>query len=182
MFDDTMAGQKKFIDPTFPSALVLGNPSAKIKLNAVLSLSCTPCAAKLKDLLKLEDWFENSICINILLKAEKHSSPVIKKLLAYTEEGNIEQAANTLSRWYDFFLNAKEKGVKNLADISAEWERQNPSASWTENVEALYALHEQCYKTHPIPFTPLVEYNDQLLAGPYHDIELLSNRIEQNLE
>lgn len=182
LFKDTMAGQGKFIDERFPSTLVLGNPSAKVKLNAILSLSCAPCAAKLKDLLKLGDWFENGICINILLKADMYSTSILKNLLAHTQEGNTEQAAGMLTRWYDFFLSAKEKGVKDLSDIAAAWERKYPSNGWTENVEALYALHEQCYKTHPVPFTPLIEYNDQLLAGPYHDIELLSNRIEQNLE
>jgi len=182
MFDDAMAGQQKFIDPVFPTTLALGNPSAKIKLNAILSLSCAPCANKLKDLLKLDDWFENAICINILLKTDAHSATVLKNMIAHTQNGRTEQAKSLLSGWYDFFIKSKEKGVKNLADIAAAWERENPSATWTESVEAVYALHEQCYKTHPVPFTPLVEYNDQLLASPYDDTELLSNRIEQHLE
>jgi uncharacterized membrane protein len=182
LFENSMAGQKQFIDPEIPAALILGDPLAKIKLNAILSLSCAPCANKLKDLLKLQDWFENAICINILLKADKYSASILKNLLTYSQNGNTEQAAGALAKWYDFFLNAKAKGAVNLSTIAAAWEKQNPSTGWAESIENLYALHEQCYKTHPIPFTPLIEYNGRLLANPYHDIELLSNRIEQHLE
>ncbi len=180
-FEDSMQRQIKFIQDDFPVMIFLGNSAAKEKLSVILSLFCEPCSDKLNDLLRLADWFEDKIDIQITIKIDAPAAALIKELMIHIENGEQKKSILLLQHWYAFFKKEKEQGNYNPTAIIAKWNEYYPQKEWTEEIESRYKAHLNFYKNYPIPYTPLVQYNGKLLPGIYHDFELLSNRIEQGI-
>jgi uncharacterized membrane protein len=181
-FEDAMLGQLKFIQDDFPVTFSLGDPSANEKIACVLSLFCAPCGDKLNELLKLADWFEEQIDIQIIIKPDAPAAALIKELIMHANKGELKKVIHILSHWYSFFQQEKQRGNVNASAIVTKWNAYYPAATATEQVESQYAWHRRFYENYPMPFTPLMQYNGKLLPGMYQDLELLSNRIEQRIE
>lgn len=182
LFEEAMSGQIKFIQDDFPYSFSLGNSLAKEKLNVILSLFCAPCGDKLNELLKLSDWFEDKIYIQVSIKPDAPAASLIKEVMMHIDKDEIKRALQLLSNWYAFFQKEKDHGNYRPAAIISKWNNYYPLKSWTVEIESRYTFHSDFYENHPIPFTPMVQYNGRLLPGMYHDQELLSHRIEQNIE
>jgi uncharacterized membrane protein len=181
-FEAEMAGQIKFIQDDFPVIFYLGQPSATEKLSVILSFFCMPCGDKLNELLKLADWFEDQIYIQIILKPDAQAAPLIKQLLVLVEEGETKQAVHRLRHWYSFFQMQKERNPYDLKAILNRWNEEYPIPAETEEIKTQYDLYAEFYERYPVPFTPLMQYNDQLLPASYQDPELLSERISRMIE
>lgn len=181
-FEEAMATQVTFIRNDFPSTFSLGDPSAKEKVSVILSLFCAPCGEKFKDLLKLADWFEDRIDIQIIIKPEVNAASLIKTLMQHIDKGDYNKSIHLLNHWYAFFQKEKEQGNDSPAAVIRKWNAYYPPSAVTKEIEAQYAFQRHFYENYQIPFTPLMQYNGKLLPGMYHDPELLISRIEQHLE
>lgn len=181
-FEEAMAGQIEFINDDFPVMFSIGDSAAQVKIQVILSLFCSPCGDRLKDLLKLADWFEDKIDMQFIIKPDKSAASLIKELMLYFERGETQRGLDILTHWYTFFQKEKELGTYNPAAIIAKWNDYYPTTTVSAQIEAQYAFHLHFYENYPIPFTPLLQYNGKLLPGIYQDMELLSNRIEHQLE
>jgi uncharacterized membrane protein len=181
-FEEALLGQPKIIQDDFPVTFSLGDPSANEKISCVLSLFCAPCSDKLNDLLRLADWFEERIDIQIIIKPDVPAAALIKELMMHIDKGEPKKVTRLLAHWYSFFEKEKKQGNTSASAIIARWNVYYPSTVAPEHIEAQYAYHRHFYENYPMPFTPLIQYNGKLLPATYHDLELLSNRIEQRIE
>jgi uncharacterized membrane protein len=181
-FEEVMLGQQKIIQDDFPVTFSLGDPSANEKISCVLSLFCAPCGDKLNHLLRLADWFEERIDIQIIIKPDAPAAALIKELMMHIDKGESKKVTRLLTHWYSFFEKKKKQGDMSASAIITRWNAYYPSVVAPEHIEAQYAYHRHFYENYPMPFTPLMQYNGRLLPGTYHDPELLSNRIDQGIE
>ena len=180
-FDIALQREQAFNVRDLPGSITLGNPGLPVTLTGVLSLSCVACANMLEWLKNLSEWFENSVCINILIKADELSDTIAKDILHMTLQGEKQQALAYLDRWFTFLTQEIEKNV-SPGEIVKAWLDKNGIEHHCREVGPVFTVHVRWYGEQSIPYTPLLMYNGNVLPRSYYDLETLKNMLEKKLE
>jgi uncharacterized membrane protein len=181
-FDNRSVAPSKFNAEEIPGILKIGEQSAQIKLTAILSLACLPCAAKLFEILKLADWFHYQIAVSIMIIPDEKSSGLSKHILQASIVNGHDPAIRLLQDWYTILQEETDKGILTTENIRKKWMAKFSTIEFPEKTEELYAAQCSWAKTTHIPFTPFLLYNDHVLPSVYYDFSLLSKIITAKLE
>lgn len=182
VFELLMSRQQHMPEPALPPAIALGNADAPVKLTAILSVLCAPCTNMFRSLCKLSDQFGDGLHIQIILRAEPLTAPLVHRILHYAI-GDQRQGLKYLSAWYA--VTEKNKNIKaNGADkIIEQWLRENGDTSAVdERAWQVYQQYEMWARTSTIPFTPLLILEQRIMARQYYDLDMLKRIIEKKVE
>ena len=153
--------QPEVNDISIPGAISLGNPEASKRITVVLSLTCSACGSKMKDIVKLVDWFGEDLDARILVRPDQ-SNIINRTIIGSIIDEKHAEAADVLYNWYDH--------------------SRQPSQPPDKNPDAILATQVKWYKENYIPHTPFIIYNGRWLPRPYYDLEILKNIIEREVE
>lgn len=159
-----LQGQKMDIG-AFDKKMIIGNPTAPIKLIMVASLRCYPCKLAFEDVIALEEDFPNEISIELrFVKSAQnlvHGIPASTYLIKYWEQfiyGKKEEAQNTKRLIRDWYANMK----------ATEFEKVYPDEpSITTEENGLGSQHFKWIIEHKINRTPTFLLNGYPLPSKY---------------
>lgn len=179
VFNALTESQTLFEMPLFPGVLILGNSSSPVKITAVLSGSCAPCAQKLTELCQLAEWFNHEIYIVIHLRPDEATRKLSTVFHGLNSSGKFSEAKDLLADWYRFLSVQKNKNVAPAEIVRDFLSGYDYSSVMTEETALASAAYTDWHKVNPVPHTPFLLYNNKPLPAIYYDKEILINHIEQ---
>jgi uncharacterized membrane protein len=163
-------------------SLMLGNVQAQKKITIILSLTCSPCVNKWKEALKMEDWFGETMSIQIILASNEMFNAFQKEITQFSIRGEKEKGKQLLNSWYDILIKENPSSIENLKELFSKWSSQNLCKWYSEETENAFVDQQSWNKSNPIGYTPTVIYNDREVPQEYNDYNILRGIIDQKLE
>jgi uncharacterized membrane protein len=188
VFDLRLARQGKIVDePDLPGSIVLGT-GAQVRLTAILSLMCDPCADMFNRLIKLHDWFGNEIEIAMFIIPDQRAAGVLKEVLSLSLNDQHHNATELLDAWYRFLI--KNPGIKHgstSAQAIEQWLQQqensiSQSSFIKEYLQQVYSQYDAWNKERTINYTPMLMLNGNLVPQPYYDNGILQRILQAKID
>lgn len=174
VFTTLLERQPSLDAPELPGIIMLGNRDAIDRIDVVLSLTCSACGDKLKELQKFAAWFGDAISIAIHVKPDPYNANVIKKQLEHSLQNNYAQAIDVLTDWFNLL---KTNPTPEAAQATGR--QRHEVVLKQADVDYVYELYMDWHGQHFIPHTPFLLYNGRVVPNEYNHLPRLKIVIEQ---
>ena len=162
-----------------PGSLVLGGPGAPLRLTAVLSLSCEPCAAKWAEMRRLADWFDGGLAVRVVFRADASTREAVAEVVRWTVAGGVPAATAFLERWFTGFAaeRARRGNRVNVTRVLARVRADLGPAPDGPGLDTVVDL--QAHATESLHMTPLLLFRGRRIPLRYAEAAVLVDVLEQ---